>query len=62
MKSSPKKIHAERAKHRIAILVKEGIKAESLELKTKLNAVAKAEYLFEYTIFVSIRIIEYPNN
>jgi hypothetical protein len=32
--------HAEREKH--GILVKEGIKAERLELKTKLKAVAKS--------------------
>jgi hypothetical protein len=38
-----KTVHAERAKHGVTILVKEGIKAERLELKTKLNAVAKAE-------------------
>jgi exonuclease III len=35
-----KTVHAERANHGIAILVKEDIKAERLELKTKLNAVA----------------------
>jgi exonuclease III len=37
-----KMVHAERAKHGVAILVKEGIKAEGLELKTKLKAVAKS--------------------
>jgi exonuclease III len=35
-----KPVHAERAKHEVAISVKESIKAERIELKSKLNAVA----------------------
>jgi hypothetical protein len=42
MKFFSKTVHAERAKHGVAILVKKGIIAERLELKTKLNAVAKS--------------------
>jgi hypothetical protein len=37
-----KTVQEERAKHGVAILIKEGIKAERIELKTKLNAVAKS--------------------
>jgi exonuclease III len=37
-----KTVHAERAKHGVAILVKESIKGERFELKTKLTAVAKS--------------------
>jgi exonuclease III len=39
---SSKIVQAERAKHGVAILVKEGIKSDRLELKTKLNAVGKS--------------------
>jgi hypothetical protein len=37
-----KTFHAEQTNHGVAILVKEGIKAERHELKTKLNAVTKS--------------------